>query len=344
MFSTNVPSYVVDLAIPEPLRWTDVIVQEKAVAVRVVEEAAAEFARVPEVLRWVFARLYKILGGMYRGEMQSWADALGVSLGTVTLLNCAYELSHLRPPKLLGCTAGVRWIEGLGLVHVRTLDWPLATLGDATRLFRFQRGDRSFITVGVPGQVGVLSGMLPHAYSITINWAPPASFPSFDFGPTFLVRDTLETCATYEEAVRVLSETRLATSVFFTVCGTEPGQACVIERSRDEAALRPLTGPVLTQANHHVAERFQAQNEHLLEVAEGEEAFSLDGSSDRAAALAKGLAELGDTCSLERAASSLEAPPVRNRDTCQQIVFCPRTGETRVWRKAADAPGSRGLS
>src|SRR5204863_9880658 len=110
----------------------------------------------------------------YSAEMQAWAEALNVSLGTITILNCAYELSHLP----FGCTAGVRWIEGMGMVHVRNLDWPLASMGNATRLFRFRRGEREFISVGIPGQVGVLSVMLPKAYSVTINWAPPASFPT----------------------------------------------------------------------------------------------------------------------------------------------------------------------
>src|SRR4029077_10256159 len=162
-------------------------------------------------------------------------DALGVSLGTVTVLNCAYELSHLRWPKLFGCTAGVRWVEGLGLVHVRTLDWPLATMGAATRLFHFRRGARAFVSVGVPGHVGVLSGMLPGAYSVTINWAPPAAFPNFDFGPTFLLRDVLETCDTSAQAVETLERTRLSTSAFFTVCGVEQDEACVVERTQRAA-------------------------------------------------------------------------------------------------------------
>ena len=126
MFAADVPTYLIDLGNPEAKRWAEVISREKAVAARLVEEAGAEFERVPELLRWVFARLYQAFGGLYREEMGSWAEALGASLGTVTILNCAYELSHLRWPKLFGCTAGVRWVDGLGMIHVRSLDWPLA--------------------------------------------------------------------------------------------------------------------------------------------------------------------------------------------------------------------------
>ncbi len=266
MFVDDVPAYAIDLADDEPRRWAEVIAREAAAAGRIVREASASFERVPELLRWGFARLYHASGGLYRGEIEAWARALGVSAGTATILNCAYELSHLRWPKIFGCTAGVRRVEGAGLVHVRNLDWPLPTMGPATRLFRFHQGSREFVSVGVPGQVGVLSGMLPFAYSVTINWAPPAAFPSFEWGPTFLLRDTLETCDTYDAAVRRLTETPLSTSVFFTVCGTEGGQACVIERTQREAEVRTLAGPVLTQANHHSAGRFLNNNDDLRDI------------------------------------------------------------------------------
>src|SRR5262245_38470808 len=172
MFATEVPTYGIDLEAPESLRWAEVISAERAAAARLVAEAALEFERVPELLRWIFARLYQMSGGLYCEEIKAWADALGVSTGTVTLLNCAYELSHLRLPRPFGCTTGVRWIEGLGPVHVRNLDWPLPGLGDATCLFRFHRGQRTFVVVGVPGQVGALAGMLRGAYRVTLNWAP----------------------------------------------------------------------------------------------------------------------------------------------------------------------------
>jgi hypothetical protein len=334
MFTTDIPTWWIDLGRDEGKRWEEVIAHEKRAAGHLIQEAGRQFERVPELLRWVFSRVYQRTGGLYRGEIASWAEALGVSLGTVTILNCAYELSHLRWPKLFGCTAGVRWVEGLGLVHVRSLDWPLATMGAATRLFRFRRGAREFVSVGVPGQVGVLSGMLLQAYSVTINWAPPVAFPCFEFGPAFLLRDTLETCDSYDEAVRTLTGTPLSTSVFFTVCGTAQEQACVIERTQSEAVVRPMPGAVLVQANHHVAERFTENNADILEGESDEDVFSLAGSSQRADTLSRALAEMPGSCSLETVANALNRGTVLNQDTCQQMVFCPASGEVKVWRRA----------
>jgi hypothetical protein len=333
MFTADVPNWLIDLGRPESMRWDEVIARERTVAARLFQEASREFERVPELVRWVFARLYKRTGGLYVGEMVSWAEALGVSLGTVAILNCSYEASHLRWPKLFGCTAGVRWVEGLGMVHVRNLDWPLPEMGAGTRLFRFLRGTHEFVSIGVPGHVGVLSGMVPHAYSVTINWAPPGAFPTFEFGPTFLVRDTLESCDDYDAAVRTLSETRLSTSAFFLVCGTGKDQACVIERTQNAAVVRPMAGPALVQANHHVAEAFAKNNEDLLVVEEGEELFSLAGSTSRADALCEALAGIPSPPTLDGVANALGVPGVLNQDTCQQMVFCPDAGRVKVWRR-----------
>jgi Acyl-coenzyme A:6-aminopenicillanic acid acyl-transferase len=178
----------------------------------------------------------------------------------------------------------------------------------------------------------VLSGMLPGAYSVTINWAPPGERPSFDFGPAFLLRDALETCDGYETAVRRLSETRLSTSVFFTICGAAKSQACVIERTQHDAVIRPMSETPLVQANHHVAGQFGKNNEDLLGAGE-EDVFSLAGSRKRADTLSGALTGIPSSCTLDQAAQALDTIPVLNADTCQQMVFCPERGEVRVWRK-----------
>src|SRR5262249_32565296 len=198
--------------------------------------------------------------------------------------------SHVRMPRIFGCTAGICWLEGLGLVHVRTLDWPLASIGAGTRLFRFRNGAREFVVVGVPGHVGALSGMVPGAYSVTINWAPPVGVPSFDWGATFLLRNTLETCDTYADAVSRLKRTQLSTSVFYTVCGAEKNQACVIERTSRSAVVREMNEAVLVQANHHVADRFVENNAELRRIEEGEGGNFHNDSCIRRETLIKALA------------------------------------------------------
>lgn len=339
MTDCTVPTYLIDLERPEQQRWAEVIAAERDAARCLMEEAAAEFQRIPELVRWIFARVYQAFGGLYRGEMQAWAEGLGVSVGTATLLNCAYELSHVRRSRLLGCTAGVRWVERLGLVHIRSLDWPLPSIGPATCLFHFRRGRREFLLVGAAGHVGALSGMVPHAYSVSINWAPPAARPTFDFGPGFLLRHTFEHCDTYAEAVTALTDTPLSTSVFFTICGTEPNQACVIERTQRAAVVREMSGPVLVQTNHHMAARFRKNNAVLQEMEASEPESFFQDSQVRLDTMQQILQDMPAACAVDQAGRPLRVPPILNRDTCQRMVFCPRTGAVQVWRGDGAAGG-----
>ena len=73
----------------EATRWADVIAHERTTAHRLAEEAAAEFERVPEILRWAFSCLIGASGGLYQGELPHGRTGVEVSLGTVTMLNCA---------------------------------------------------------------------------------------------------------------------------------------------------------------------------------------------------------------------------------------------------------------
>jgi acid ceramidase len=337
MWTSDTPRYLIDLEQDEATRWSEVIAAEKITAFRLAAEAVLELENVPELARWLFSRWYAIAGGPYLNEINAWANALNVSVGTVTMLNCSYELSQLRlgnpVSKLLGCTAGVRWLEGIGVVHARTLDWPLNSLGNATRLFCFRRGQREFISVGIIGYLGVLSGMLPGRYSATINWAPPSSFPSFNHGPAFVLRQTLEECDTYDEAVHRLTYTPLSASVFYTVAGVEPGQGCVIERTHAKAIIHQIGQGGVTQANHFVAEHFARGNHDLrvIETSEGESAYV--NSCRRAETLEKLIMNFDSARGLEALEAALSLEPILNENTYQKMIFCPRTGELKVWRR-----------
>ena len=89
----------------------------------------------------------------------------------------------------------------------------------------------------------------------------------------------------------------------------------------------------MVQANHHVEVRFAANNADLDDVAEDEQEFSREGSAARAETLAGALASASEPKGLEEAARVLDVAPVLNKFTCQQMVFCPRTGDVRVWRR-----------
>ena len=217
-----------------------------------------------------------------------------------------------------------------GPIHIRAMDWDISGLGSATRKFWFKNGSRKFLAIGVLGHVGVVSGMLPGRYSITINWAPPTDrVDPRDYGPTFLLRDVFETCDTYEQAIYHLRRTHLATSAFFVICGNKANQGCVIERTQKSSSLREMENGVIVQTNHFMTSRMRKFNNEI-----DDDDGTLEYSVDRQQCLQHSVLQLSRTVSLDSAALCLDEYPVCNATTHQQMVFCPATGKSLSWRWA----------
>lgn len=331
-YQLQTKTYVINLDHSEKRRWAEVIASETGIASILARQARDEISDSlqlgPMAERAALAAmnaLYKAAGGFYRGELRAWADALRVPLGEMVGLNCLYELAHASD-LVLGCTAGVKWTEDKGMVHVRTMDWPLSYIGPATRIFKFMEGSREFSMVGVTGFVGALSGMVPGGYSVTINWAPPEETPGRGYGPMFLLRHVLETCDTYQEAVEMLRDTPLVTSVFYVVCGVKKGEGCIIERTRKDAVVRRLgTKKVLVQANHYQSAKFSPISDAYEET--DDEMSLLESSEERQEALERNLKMVIG----RNAMTALNKRPVCNEDTHQKMVFCPALGETELY-------------
>lgn len=344
----SIIEHVIDLKLRPERRLRAIVAAEQSVARALIAEVRKEFESIPGWIIEAFGNRYRASGGPYMGELQVWAKAVGLSASEMVLVNCAYELDHLRQcwsvvdlvKTAIGsctCTTGLCDVPGQGMVHLRNLDWPQPCMGCATRLFRYKKGEHEFISVGFPGFVGVLSGMVPGQYSATINWAPPSSTPNLDYGPLFLLRKVFEGCHTYEEAKGRLTRTPLSTSVFYTLCGSNPGQGCVIERTADRAQVRPLVAGIEAQANHHVAREFQPLNDRLkrymndpvIRTTKKRRQAMLDELSSRNTASGS----IGDLLDV------LAIQPICNSDTVQRMVFCPAKGEIHMDRRLEAGPG-----
>lgn len=328
-FTSKIKKYEIDLYQEQNHRWSNVIRNEKNNARLMIENSKKDLGWIGgtffDIIKKPIGILYKQYGGLYIGEMKSWAEALHLSINEVIALNCQYELNHAYTSLNFGCTAAVTWVKGLGMVHLRNMDWELDAMGRATRIFEFRKGKRKFITIGVPGQIGVLSGMLPGKYSVTINYAPTDASPWFNgYGPLFLLREVFEECDTYEEAVKELKNNKLATNVFYLVCGTKRDQACVIERTKKEYSVRYIKDSYLTLANHFKSQKF-------IDLNYDDELF--EDSCNREDAITNKIEKLGSSPSITKLANCLDIEPALNEDTCQQMIFVPKTGEYKVWRR-----------
>lgn len=343
-------------------RWRAVIESEGRTAKTITEAVWKEFPFFARLLAncggaWLFGQVYRSSEGPYQDEIALWARSLGIGFGKMAMINCAYELNHvseslslllkfffIRPQEeRTGCSAGIVELQDGELVHVRNLDWPIDSLGPATRVlkFRAESRNREFIAVTFPGAAGVLSGMVPGGYSVTINWAPPLTVPTFDHSPSLLLRKVLETCGTYAEATNRLSRTTLSTSVFYTVCGARPGEGCIIERTPTDFSVRTMKEGFVAQSNHFDDEgKFSAHNwplEFLENPADNHDLVA--NTRERRKQLERALTALvkkpWDEPTLFGALDS--GADVTNPETCQRILFRPMS-QTAAWHLQTSRP------
>jgi hypothetical protein len=162
----------------------------------------------------------------------------------------------------------------------RAFDWPVPGMGDKAVILKRQGKAGHFWDVTYPAMVGTIHAMAPQRFAIAINRAPiPVTFKlpkllqpltkpidkwawriksyrAKGASAPLLLRKVFEECANYDEAVKMLSETKLAAPVIFTICGTQKGQACVIERDREAAVLHE--GEKAVTANHWQTDQYGA--------------------------------------------------------------------------------------
>lgn len=319
-------------------RWAEVIAAERSTAEALFASAWKEISPAAQLFSDWFGAAYRDYDGPYRSELRAWASAVNRDFGEVAMVNCAYDLEQVRTTlsfgeigttilqKLFGCSTAIAQLGDGEMIHIRNLDWPIGGMGPATRVFEFRKAGSHFYVVGFPMFIGALSGMRPGAYSATINWAPAVQLPTFDHSPIFLLREVFETCETYDEAVKRLKSARLSTSVFFTVCGVQPGQGCVIERTPDRSWIRPYVDQPIVQTNHHDdAGEFAGNNAKLDEL---EDDYLVKTTRGRREALTANLSALAGKTQVASDAvfPLLDGKEITNWQTCQRMVFRPRSG------------------
>ncbi len=320
-------------------RWQEVMEKDRDVARSLFRAAWSQFPLAARTRAETFGDMFRFFDGPCLSEMSAWARVLRQSFGAVAMVNCSYELDHagdtfslsgflgLLWRKIFGCTAAVVQIEGGETVHLRNLDWPIPSMAVATRIFKFTGGKHDFSIIGLPGQVGALSGIVPGNYSAAINWAPPQLMPSFDHGPSFLLRETLQECETYEKAVKKLETASLSTSVFYTVCGAHTG--CAIERTPDKHVTRPIENGAVVQTNHHVAAAFESNNEMLQKL---QNDFLVNNTRQRLKDATQGILNkaIGKSFNKENLYSALNDGEVTNYQTIQRMILRPSTGDIHL--------------
>ena len=189
----------------------------------------------------------------YRAEIDAIAHRLGIP--GIYALNMCYEW---------GCTSGV-YRKGNDMILTRVLDWPFPKMGENI-VVAHQRGKAGdFHNVTWPGVSGMFNGMAAGKFAASLNQAPMQqhgltfvgdwsknryqTWHSYAMPPAHLLRHVFETAGSYDEAKQLLTQTPIALPVIYTLSGISQGQACVIERTEHDAAIREISGDRVTASN-----------------------------------------------------------------------------------------------
>jgi hypothetical protein len=227
---------------------------------------AHQFRAMLHRLRWLIPQLALRLGDRagrawlrdnltpYQNEIMEMAVLLGTGIYS---LNTGYEWC---------CTAFVRPDEnGIPIMH-RVLDWT-PCMAPFMHVAEYETPHGRYQDINWAGNAGIINGIAPGRFVIAINQAPipmhlniggagligdwliqrRKTFTGHNLPPTHLLRHVFETAPDYPTACDMLIRTPLATPVIFTICGTQPNEAIVIERTENAAHI--ISDKVCT-ANH----------------------------------------------------------------------------------------------
>lgn len=177
-----------------------------------------------------------VLPADYWNEVQSVATRVSVPADVMLLCNAYYDMVSA----LIGCTAFAVDTPA-GPLHARNLDWWTQNrlLNETSTACHFTGAPAGeFISFGWPGYLGVLSGMAPGRFAITLNAVLSEEPTQRALPVAFQIRKTFEEAATFAGAVERLSQAVIPGNCLLLVSGTGPGEMLVIERTPTRNAIR----------------------------------------------------------------------------------------------------------
>ncbi|XP_007549670.1 acid ceramidase [Poecilia formosa] len=257
-FKGPVSWYTINLDLPPSKRWTALITDKKTElagmiqAIRDLANAFVPSGRLIELVDITLPLMADTLPSPFGEEIKGIADASGVPLGEVVLFNIFYEVFTV-------CTSVVAQDQKGNLIHGRNLDFGLFLGWDVKNKswiiseklkplvvnLDFRKNNKTvFKSTNFAGYVGMLTGIKPHLFTLTMN----ERF-SLDGGyigilewimgqrdgmwMSFLTRSVLENANSYKEAKNQLALTKMLAPAYFILGGNQPGEGCIITRSRE---------------------------------------------------------------------------------------------------------------
>ena len=236
-----IKKYKVSLDLPPEHRWTEVLTDNLSKLTRVVGELDK---LIPK--GWISYGVEKMLATAaymnivyYSAELRAISAITKIPLGKLVILQLYYELNA-------HCTSIVTNSKQ-GPCLTRTMDWELPLLKELTIEVEFMKeGRRLFDATTWVGCVGIFTGMKPGAFAVSLNYRRTndsallnvAKTILYSWPTSFLIREVLTNAQSYEEAVSVLSNSKIIAPCYFIVASSDRMIEC------DEPMLKtPIKAP-----------------------------------------------------------------------------------------------------
>lgn len=247
----------VDLTQPPERRWM-------SLNPRLIRElvAAAEEELHKHYPAWLLNTVETVAYGLtayapssYLREIEGYATYAGLDPARLLLLNLSYDFSSCGAaiPGMHGCTGALLRRPSGELLLARNMDWSFPeAIRDMTMVIRYVRGADEALTIGFPGCIGVLTGVNNHGVAVALNQAFVPQFPNWAIAVPWLLRDTLLSARTYQDAFRKITTTRAMSAGFYLI--TDGATGALVESDGD-ADVFTTCDNLLVVANHFSHER-----------------------------------------------------------------------------------------
>lgn len=253
----GVDIFSVNLDLPEQQRFVETSTYYKPYLLEVLNQYRN---LIPAPLVWIIEQFGGAIFSIqpeYYMEIEGMAGAIGVSTNSLLLAQYINELSAF-------CTSVVAYTANGTVFHGRNMDFLFeSTMRNITYQAEFmQNGQYLFTAVMYAGLNGVHSGWRGD-YSVTINNRKPSNRTSIvdlmqNIALIFagytqnlkVIRDTFQSCNTYDCAFNKLSTTPQIAPSYYAIAGTQKNEGAIITRDRFGAAHIDL----LTKDNWYVAQ------------------------------------------------------------------------------------------
>lgn len=250
------PSYIIDLDLPESERWNKLLEEYKnelKLIVPYMKQMIDELLGYSYYPIIAFIKTYRALGKfiMYEKEIQAIADKIGMSFEYTLMMQLCYEATAC-------CTSVVTRVDG-NYTFFRTMDWPLSFLKSLTVDLTFQKDGKTlfYVTTWV-GYIGALTVTVPEKYSMAVNYRRTQDITfsgivrnvfnilGMHWPIGHLIRDICEHTTDVAKMKERISTSPLVSPCYITVCYSDDKPEVY---ARDVADTTMVTNEFVVQTN-----------------------------------------------------------------------------------------------